>query len=107
MRKRFEREKQMDSYSVAERRVKRIKGFYSHAAVYVIVNVFILVQIFINKSATENMFNFGNFSTALLWGLGLLAHGMSVFGQDWLFGSNWEQRKIREIMEREKKEKWE
>ena len=34
-----------DRYNLAYKRVKKIKGFYVHALVYVLVNVFIIISI--------------------------------------------------------------
>lgn len=96
-----------NSYTAAERKVKRLKGFYSHFAVYVVVNIFIYALNVWDAPKGENILQFKYFSTAIFWGIGLFAHGMSVFGQQWLSGSEWEARKIREFMEKEKKEKWE
>ena len=48
-----------------------------------------------------------NFSTALFWGIGLLAHGTSVFGSNLIFGKEWEERKIQEFMNKDKNQKWE
>jgi len=36
-----------------------------------------------------------------------VAHGFSVFLPNWIFGRNWEEKKIKELMEKEKSEKWE
>jgi hypothetical protein len=36
------------------------------------------------------------------WGIGVTAHGFSVYGIIGLFGKEWEEKKIREIMEKEK-----
>jgi hypothetical protein len=45
--------------------------------------------------------------TAFFWGIGLLAHGLSVFVPNWIMGQNWEDRKIKEFIEKEKANKWE
>ena len=96
-------------YQEALRRVKKIKGFYIHLLVYIMVNTLI---VFTNSN--DDFFNgnkdfwiFETFSTALFWGIGLTAHGLSVFGRNLFFGENWEERKIKEFMEKEKNEKWE
>jgi hypothetical protein len=97
-----------ERYNLAYKRVKRIKGFYIHALVYVLVNAFIIISSFNrSESGTEVFFKWHTYSTALFWGIGLLAHGMSVFGREIFFGQNWEERKIQEFMEKEKNEKWE
>ena len=60
-----------------------------------------------NLNEGETYFQFKNFMTAFFWGLGLLAHGLSVFLPDFIMGQNWEERKIKEFMEKDKANKWE
>ena len=97
-----------DRYNLAQKRVKRIKGFYSHALVYILVNLFIIASSY-NKSSFDSgdFLRWETFSTAFLWGIGLTAHGLSVFGRNIFFGQNWEEKKIQELMDKEKSEKWE
>ncbi len=87
-----------DAYLRAKEKVKKIMGFYWHLASYIMVNLFIIIMIVTNGG---NLFSFGTFATALFWGIGLLFHFLSVYGPDFLFGKNWEQRKIKEYMEKE------
>jgi cell division protein FtsW (lipid II flippase) len=89
-----------ERYFAAQKRVKSIKGFYTHFTVYVFVNIFICIQIYLNSK--NNFWRWESFSTALFWGIGILSHGTSVFGSNLLFGKNWEDRKIKEIMEKDK-----
>ena len=80
----------------AKKHVKKIKGFYTHALVFVLVNLFIIFSNgFIENKGLENM---DNYYTAFFWGFGLLAHGLSVFGGEFFLGRNWEERKIQEIL---------
>jgi hypothetical protein len=97
-----------ERYNIAYKRVKRIKGFYIHALVYVLVNAFIIISSH-NRSLLGNevFFRWETFSTALFWGIGLLAHGLSVFGRNIFFSQNWEERKIQELMDKDKSDKWE
>lgn len=94
-------------YQEALKRVKKIKGFYTHAIVYVFVNIMIVFLNVKNLDPGESYFQFKNFMTAFFWGIGLLAHGLSVFVPNWIMGQNWEERKIKEFMEKEKANKWE
>lgn len=88
-------------YYAAQKKVNSIKGFYVHLTVYVFVNIVLSIQIYLN---TQNEFwRWESFSAALFWGIGILAHGTSVFGSNLLFGKDWEERKIKELMEKEKK----
>lgn len=97
-----------EQYNLAFKRVKRIKGFYNHALVYVLVNAFIIFSNFDRSTnGTEILMKWETWSTALFWGIGLVAHGFSVFGRDLLFGSDWEEKKIQELMKKGQGEKWE
>lgn len=89
-------------YYEAAKRVKRIKSFYTHAIVYVIINLMIVIINIQNLNPGESYFKLENFFTAFFWGIGLLAHGLSVFLPNIIMGANWEERKIREFMEKEK-----
>lgn len=104
----YQQENPDDRYELAYKRVKKIKGFYTHVWVYVFVNAFIIISSF-NRSAigSEVFFRWETFSTALFWGIGLLVHGLSVFGKNIFFGQDWEERKIKEFMEKDTSEKWE
>lgn len=82
-----------NAYLKAHRRVKEIKEFYSNLISYCIVMPFI---IFINY---YTYWGFQWFWFPLFgWGLGVVIHGFTVFG----YGTSWEEKKIREIMEKEK-----
>jgi 2TM domain len=93
----------------ARKKVEAIKGFYKHLAAYVLVNTFLIVMHAINLEPGEQFWTWGTFITALSWGVGLLAHWLSVFSRTLLFNKDWEDRKIQEYMDREKNRsnKWE
>jgi len=82
-----------ETYNRAKRRVAQIKGFYIHAAVYVLVNA---VLIGINLLTAPDHIWF--FWPLLGWGIGLAAHGLSVYGLGGFLGAEWEERKIQEII---------
>lgn len=94
-------------YQQALVRVKKIKGFHTHLVVYMIVNLMILILNIQDLEQGESYFHWQNFTTLLFWGIGLLAHALSTFMPNFIFGRNWEEKKIRELMEQEKSEKWE
>ena len=103
-----------ENYNAAYRRVKRLKRFYSHLKIFLIVNIIIIVSSLTRDNFNEGMDFSGltewhTYSTAFFWGIGLVAHALSVFGTDWFFGSDWEKRKIQKYMEKDaaNKNKWE
>ncbi|MBM7691395.1 hypothetical protein JOC77_000800 [Peribacillus deserti] len=84
-----------EQYLKAKKRVQNLKAFYLHAAVYVLVNIMLL---FINLSSDAG--NWWFVYPLCGWGIGLIVHGLStvVFGN---FGSEWEERKIKEYMNKQ------
>ncbi|MDP2088299.1 MAG: 2TM domain-containing protein [Flavobacteriaceae bacterium] len=94
-------------FQEALKRVKKIKGFYIHTIVYVVINLMIVIVNIQNLDEGEHYFQFRNFTTLFFWGIGLLAHGLSVFLPNLFLGKKWEERKIKELMEKEKNSKWE
>ncbi|WGH75821.1 2TM domain-containing protein [Tenacibaculum tangerinum] len=91
-------------YLLAKKRVDKIKGFYHHLLVYVVVNVFISAIIITGlmrddkDTFTEAISNFGVYSTWLFWGIGIVFHWLGVFGTKSLFSKDWEERKIQEYI---------
>ncbi len=83
------------AYERARKRVEEIKGFYVALGAYVVVNIFLFVI---------DMLTAGGpwfFWPLFGWGIGMVFYGVSVFGIGGRFGRDWEERKIRELMERE------
>ena len=99
-----------DKYLKAKKKVESIKGFYWHLSIFFIVNSFITVfkisrNIGNGESLSDSSFDIGMFFTWIPWGIGLLIHGLVVFDVfSILLGKNWEDRKIKELMEKESKE---
>lgn len=82
-------------YLKAKERVEQIKGFYGNLISYCIVIPFLW---WLNSRTTD--FLWAIFPT-FGWGIGLLFHGMEAFGYNPFLGRNWEDRKIRELMEKD------
>ena len=83
-------------YQRARERVQEIKGFYVHFMVFLIVQAGLA---FINYRVMPT--NLWFYWPLLGWGIGICIHGVSVFGFFGLFSHEWEEKKIREIMEKE------
>lgn len=94
-----------EAYLKAKEKVKKIKGFYSHLTVYILVNIFLIILF--NRNFNDNFWSFGTFSTAFFWGIGLAFHALGVFGPDLIFGKSWENRMMKKYMDKEKNDRWE
>jgi len=85
-------------YEEAKARVKELKSFYSNLITYLAVVTLLLV---INLITSPDHLWF--YWVALFWGIGIILHASKVFilkGQ--FLGKQWEEKKIKEIMEKEK-----
>ena len=81
-------------YMRAKKRVDNLKGFYGSLVAYCIIIPF-LIFINLKTSSGFHWFWFPMFGL----GLGLVIQAFSIFG----IGGNWEERKIKEIMEKNRK----
>ncbi|WP_108803665.1 2TM domain-containing protein [Aquimarina sp. Aq107] len=89
-------------YESAKKRVDDERGFYTHLTFYIVINIVILI---INTNFAsqgfKNWLQWHLYITPILWGIGLLFHGLKVFKHNFIFGKNWEERKIKELMDEE------
>ncbi|MBP2031175.1 hypothetical protein J2755_002123 [Methanohalophilus levihalophilus] len=76
----------------AQKRVKEIKGFYLHLAIY---SVIMLLLFFIDYSAGGGWWVQW---PIIGWGIAVMIHGITISK----FGKGWEDKKIKDIMEKEK-----
>jgi hypothetical protein len=77
----------------ARKRVKELKGFYSHASIFAVINLFLIVLNLLTSPG-----EFWAIWPLLGWGVGLASHMVSVFGFFGFGGKDWEERKIREYV---------
>jgi hypothetical protein len=89
-------------YQQAKKQVEKLTGFYGHLFSYVAVNIIIAYFNYTNLKPGESYFQFKNFFTATFWGIGLLAHAVVVFFPQISFFKKWEERKIKELMNKNK-----
>tara|TARA_R110001583_G_scaffold2879_1_gene19860 strand:+ start:9692 stop:10024 length:333 start_codon:yes stop_codon:yes gene_type:complete len=94
-------------YIRAKKKVKAIKGFYVHLTVYILVNIFLIVTRSFSNDGFEDLWEWQTYNTAIFWGIGIVFHAFNVFGMNFLLGSKWEERKIKEMMDKDKKDMWE
>jgi hypothetical protein len=89
-----------ERYYRAQKRVEEIKGFYGHLASFVLVNLFLLI---LNLMTSSGYLWF--FWPLMGWGIGLFFHGLKVFNYSPFFNKEWEERKIKEFMDKETQNK--
>jgi hypothetical protein len=84
------------AYEHAKKRVGELRDFYTHLMVYVLVNLFLFV---LNLLTSPGAWWF--YWPLLGWGIGIVAHALSVFSGTAFWGKDWEDRKIKQLMEKD------
>lgn len=90
---------QLSQYERAKKKVKDIRAFYMNLMCYCIV---IPALIYINLTFSPE-FHWFWFSAAG-WGVGVLVHGLSAFNFVPFLGYDWQERKIQELMEKDRQQ---
>jgi len=86
-----------EKYEEAKKRVKELKGFYRNLITYVAVNILLIV---INLITSPD--NLWFYWVTIFWGIGIVLHTSKVFILKGKFlGKEWEEKKIKKIMEKE------
>ncbi|MCD4684673.1 MAG: 2TM domain-containing protein [Anaerolineae bacterium] len=88
-------------YKAARRRIRKLKEFYMHVMVYVAINIMLVFIDLVDGSGGLEWFYF----PALGWGAAVLIHAFDVFILDGWFGTQWEDRKMQELMGEKAKRK--
>jgi hypothetical protein len=83
--------------AAARGRVRRLRDLYMHAAIYAVV----MGGLALFNWVVSPAFWWVAFP-AIAWGVGLAAHAISVLFEDSLFNARWEERKTRELLERQR-----
>lgn len=105
--------KPLTSYERAKNRVKDIKGFYGHLAVYLIVIITVLFlapgnarfipisNAFFEDVNFLNWIDWNTYGTPIFWGIALFIHGLNVFVKNPFLGKSWEERQIQKYMKQD------
>lgn len=98
---RFPDIEERNRYLKAKRRMKQLKGFYIHLLIYIIVfSLHYIKQLSPYREDHVDQ-NLG----AILWGIVILIHAASVFLPNFALGRDWEEKKIQELIDKEKNQR--
>jgi hypothetical protein len=90
-----------EKYQAAKSRVKELKDFYRNLLTYAGVNILLII---INLVTSPGSLWF--YWVTIFWGIGIVVHASKVFIlKDKFLGKEWEEKKIKEMMEKEKNSK--
>ena len=95
-------EKKDQKYIRAQARLKELKTFYAALSSYVLVNLFLAFINYMSNGWSNMWFLWPLFG----WGFGVAMHAFKVFGFMGIYGKEWEERKIKELMDKDSSDKW-
>nr|WP_299389194.1 2TM domain-containing protein [Allomuricauda sp.] len=98
------------NYQKAQKRVRQIRGFYTHIVVFLVVTLIMYLtkastmSLIIEKSdiheiGFENYLHWQYWTITISWVAVLLIQGIKLYGRPLI--SKWEQRKIQEFMDQD------
>ena len=96
-----------DKFEKAHKKMKDIKGFYSHLVVYLVINLLLVlaqIGLFNGSLANIDLPSWSFLTTPFFWGIGVFFHGLYVFQHKFSFFKDWEKRKIEEYMKKDEEE---
>lgn len=110
-----------NKYEQAVKHVKKIRGFHRHVLIYFIINIIlfgikqipVIYVLYENQNSNQafiDWIDINVWGTPILWGIGLLIHGLYVYRFKFSFFRTWEERKIKEFMDEDSSidsKKWE
>lgn len=86
-----------ERYLRAKRKMENLKRFYSHLTVYILVNIMIFIVNLITDPG-----DWWFIYPLLGWGIAIVIQAFTTFVPD-KFGTDWEEKKIKEYMEKDKR----
>ena len=106
----MERQESFSKLHRAKNRVEKLKKFYNHLGIFVVVNL-VITGFKLSDSLsswdefTNELLSIDVLSVWVVWGAILAIHAFSVFIFPVILGYDWEERKIEKLMEEELKSK--
>ena len=95
-------------YLRAKKQTEMIKKFYQHLVVYLVANIIISVYkvreyMGDGDSFEEAFFQLDTFIVWIVWGVFVILQAIKTFKTNAILGVDWEEKKIREFMDENKR----
>jgi hypothetical protein len=93
---------------IASRKVVKLKSFYIHAFFYSIGLILFTLKNYFGLPLNVFPVRYLNNLVMIVWSTAFLVSAVDIFASSKIFGEEWEERKLKSILEKkEKKQKWE
>lgn len=81
----------------ARQHVRALKGFYQHLTTYLIVNIVLIIV-----NLVTDPHNLWFYWVLIFWGIGVASQGIRLFGPNRKFNKDWEDKKVKEYLDKHK-----
>lgn len=93
---------------LASKKVIQLKSFYKHLCIYTLALIVFLLKEFTNLPLQFFPIKYLNWVVVIIWSAVIVGSAIDLFASYKIFGHEWEERKLRSILEKKyKKQKWE
>ncbi|KAF2517253.1 2TM domain-containing protein [Flavobacterium foetidum] len=93
---------------IAAKKVAKLKSFYSHALIYAAGLILYVLNVYFEVKFNFFPIKYINGFVMCIWTTAFLIQAVEQFASCTFFGEEWEQRKVKSILEKERKnQKWE
>jgi len=93
---------------LASKKVIQLKSFYKHLFFYIILLIVFLLKEYTNLPLQFFPIKYINWVIVIIWTAVIVGSAIDLFASYKIFGQEWEERKLRSILEKKyKKQKWE
>lgn len=108
METKFKEELEIELNKIAQKKVMKLKSFYTHLVVYVLGVLLYVLKSYFNVPLNFFPLRYLNGLVMILWTTTFLVSVVDIFASFKIFGEEWEERKVKSILDkRNKKQKWE
>jgi len=101
-------EERNTSYQRAKKKTEALRKFYKHLTIYIVVNIAISVYkvshyLEEGSSFEDAIFNIDTLAVWVVWGAFVVLQAIRTFNPSMFMGADWEEKKIRQYMDENKR----
>ena len=86
---------------LARERVHKLRRFYAHLLIFILVALIYISKTYLGASLNFIPLKYINETVVWIWSFVIAVKGFKLFIKEKFLGTNWEQNKIQEIIEKE------
>lgn len=103
-----QKELELQLQEMATKKIVKLKAFYTHMFIYIVGLIIYILKEYFGVPLSFFPLRYINGFVMCIWTTAFLVSAVDLFASFKLFGQEWEQRKLKSILEKKTKtQKWE